>query len=85
MHPGEREQSEFNFSEGQPPAGAPKETDSNTSGTAKEGEKGPRMKFATEEERIHCQYCEDVGPCQFCKRGKAEAARLRLMPKKKLK
>ncbi len=25
-------------------------------------------------ETIHCQYCEDVGICTYCERGKREAA-----------
>jgi hypothetical protein len=30
-----------------------------------------------EMEVIHCQYCQDVGPCMFCKRGRIETAALK--------
>lgn len=29
------------------------------------------------EEKIHCQYCEDVGPCTFCERGRTEVSALK--------
>jgi hypothetical protein len=37
---------------------------------------GVEVKYATAEERIRCQYCEDVGICDKCERGMAESARL---------
>jgi hypothetical protein len=36
-------------------------------------------------ERIDCQYCEDVGPCMYCNRGKTEAAEIIKLNKAKLK
>lgn len=39
--------------------------------------KQPQPKPAETEERVHCQYCEDVGPCMFCDRGKAEAEKIK--------
>lgn len=30
----------------------------------------------SELEKTDCQYCEDVGPCMYCARGKAEAQRI---------
>lgn len=35
-------------------------------------------------EKIQCQYCEDVGPCQYCKRGQVEIADLKKNPPKPL-
>ncbi|MFA5934288.1 MAG: hypothetical protein WC827_00145 [Candidatus Paceibacterota bacterium] len=35
------------------------------------------LKYATAEERIHCQYCEDVGICDRCERGKEELSKLK--------
>lgn len=29
-----------------------------------------------DEEPINCQYCEDGGPCTYCKRGQEEQARI---------
>lgn len=36
-------------------------------------------------EKINCQYCQDVGPCNFCTRGQAEAAELTKKKKGKKK
>ena len=35
-----------------------------------------KLTYATEDERIHCQVCEDVGPCRFCERGREEGSKI---------
>lgn len=32
-------------------------------------------------EKIDCQYCEDVGPCMYCKRGQIESAEIKRLKK----
>lgn len=48
-------------------------------------EKNSQMEFSdlkpespeVELEKIDCQYCEDVGPCMYCDRGRTESAELK--------
>lgn len=41
------------------------------------------------EERIDCQYCQDIGPCRYCKRGQEaienEKRKMRLVKRRKLR
>ncbi|MFA6416273.1 MAG: hypothetical protein WCW56_02170 [Candidatus Paceibacterota bacterium] len=34
-------------------------------------------------EKTDCQYCEDVGPCVFCDRGRTEIAEMKKLVSKK--
>ena len=36
-----------------------------------------KLTYASAEEKVHCQYCEDVGICDRCSRGIEESLRLR--------
>ena len=48
-------------------------------------EKNQQMEFSDlkpeavepELEKIDCQYCEDVGPCMYCDRGRTEAVEMK--------
>ena len=33
-------------------------------------------------EQVDCQYCQDVGPCMYCKRGQEVAIKIKKGPKK---
>ena len=52
-------------------------------------EKNQQMEFSDlkpespelELEKIDCQYCQDVGPCMYCDRGRIEAAEMKKLKK----
>lgn len=42
-----------------------------------EDQQGRQEVFADEDEIVHCQYCQDGGPCVYCDRGREVIANLR--------
>jgi hypothetical protein len=64
----------MNIEEGFLPGFEPEKKDRDIN--IEKGDNTIEVKYASLEDRTNCQYCEDVGICDFCERGIAEKNRL---------